>query len=76
MIYIPECKSNTCKCEILHTLSMDCCCITLREPCNNQRPRCDIVWLHVTNHLFHGFPSLTVYLGDKGDIFIYSSCGI
>jgi hypothetical protein len=29
----------------------------LREPCNNQRPRWDIAWLHVTNHLYHGFPS-------------------
>ena len=24
------------------------------EPCNNQRPRCDIAWLHATNHLYHG----------------------
>jgi hypothetical protein len=31
--------------------------ITLRQPCNNQRHRCDIAWLHVTNHLYHGFPS-------------------
>ena len=33
--------------------------ITLREPCNNQRPRCQIAWLHVTNHLYHGCPGLT-----------------
>ena len=33
--------------------------ITLREPCNNQRPRCEIAWLHVTNHLYHGCPGLT-----------------
>ena len=43
--------------EILHTLNLDCSFITLREPCNNQRPRCDIAWLHVTNHLYHGFLS-------------------
>ena len=32
--------------------------ITLREPYNNQRPRCDIAWLHVTNQLYraYGFP--------------------
>ena len=29
--------------------------ISERKPCNHQRPRCDIEWLHVTNHLFHGF---------------------
>ena len=34
--------------------------ITLREPCNNQRPRCDIAQLHVTNHFYHGFQSLAV----------------
>jgi hypothetical protein len=28
--------------EILHTLILGCSFITLREPCNNQRPRCDI----------------------------------
>ena len=32
-----------------------CSFITLKEQCNNQRPRCDIAWLHVTNHLYHGF---------------------
>ena len=32
------------------------CFITLREPCNNKRARCDIAWLHVTNHLYHSFP--------------------
>ena len=25
----------------------------LREMCNNRRPRCDIAWLYVTNHLTH-----------------------
>jgi len=43
--------------EILHTLNIGCSFITLREPCNNQRPRCDSAWLHVTTHLYHGFPS-------------------
>jgi len=28
--------------------------------CNNQRPRFDIAWLRVTNHLYDGFPTLTV----------------
>ena len=31
--------------------------IILRELWNNQRPRCGIAWLHVINHLYHGFPS-------------------
>jgi len=43
----------------LHTLNLGCSIITLREQCNNQRPRCDIVWLDVTNHLFHDFPSIS-----------------
>jgi hypothetical protein len=34
---------------------MGYCFITLREPCNNQRPICIMSWLHVTNHLYHGF---------------------
>jgi hypothetical protein len=29
---------------------------SLRETCNNQRPRCDIAWLHATNYLYQGFP--------------------
>jgi hypothetical protein len=42
----------------LQTLNPGCSCITLRESLNNQRPRCDIAaWLHVTNNLYHGFPS-------------------
>ena len=63
MIYLPECKQqlgteiNTHRYEILHILSLGCNVITLREPCNNQLPRCDIAWLHVTNHLYQGFPS-------------------
>jgi len=44
----------------LHTLNLSCSIINVREPCNNQRPRCDIVCLHVTNHLYHGFPSQTI----------------
>ena len=35
-------------------------CITLQEQCNNQRPRYDIAWLHVTNHLYHGFPTVKI----------------
>jgi len=42
---------------LLYTLNLGCSNITLREPCNNQLPRCDIAWLHVTNHLYYGFPS-------------------
>jgi hypothetical protein len=37
---------------ILHTLNLECSFITLRKSCINQRPRCDIAWLHVTNHLW------------------------
>jgi hypothetical protein len=43
----------TCRYEILHTLNLGCSFITLREPYNNKRPRCDIAWLHVTNDLYH-----------------------
>ena len=39
----------------MHTLNPCCSFITLRETCNNQRPRRDITWLHVTNHLYHDF---------------------
>jgi len=38
---------------ILHTLNPGCSFNTLRKPCNNQRSRCHIAWLHVTNHLYH-----------------------
>jgi hypothetical protein len=41
--------------KILHTLNLGCSCITLRQPCNNQRPKSDIA-----NHLYHGFPSKTI----------------
>jgi len=50
--------------EIIHadtrycTLYLGCSFITLREPYNNQRPRCDIAWLHVTNYWYHSFPEL------------------
>ena len=27
---------------------------------NNQLPRCDIAWLHVTTHIYHGFPCKTI----------------
>ena len=39
---------------LLYTLKLGCGNIT---PCNNQLPRCDIAWLHVTNNLYYGFPS-------------------
>jgi len=44
-----------CRYEILHTLILGCSFITLREPCNTQRPRCDIAWFQVTNNLYHTF---------------------
>jgi hypothetical protein len=31
--------------------------LLLDEPCSSQRP-CDIAWLRVINHLYHGFPEL------------------
>ena len=34
--------NNTRRYEIGHTLNIGCSFVTLREPCNNQRPRCDI----------------------------------
>ena len=49
--------NNTPRYEIGHPLNIGCSFVTLREPCNNQQPRCDITWLHFTNHLYHGFPS-------------------
>jgi len=63
MVYIPECKQQlrtfkyTRRYEILHTLNLGCSFITLRELYNYQRPRHDFAWLHVTNYLYHGFPS-------------------
>jgi hypothetical protein len=61
MVYILDCKqqlrTNTRRYEILHTLNLGCSFIILREPCNNQRLRCDIAWLHVINYLYHGVPS-------------------
>jgi hypothetical protein len=39
--------------HLYHSLNLGCSFITFREPCNNQRPRCDIAWLHDTNHLYH-----------------------
>ena len=45
-----EQRNNTRRYEIFHP-NPSCCFITLIEPCNNQRPRCDIACLHVTNHL-------------------------
>ena len=34
-----ELRNNTRRYEILHTLSLGCSSITLRESCNNQLPR-------------------------------------
>ena len=51
---------STHRYEILYTLNLGCSFITLREPCNNQLPRCDIALLHVKKHLYHGFPSYPV----------------
>ena len=58
--FIIELWNKTCRYEILHTLNLGCSFSALGEPCNNQRPRCDIAWLHVANHLYHGFPSSIV----------------
>ena len=33
----------------MHILNLGCSCITLRELCINQQPRCDIAGLHVSN---------------------------
>ena len=55
--YFNKICDNTRKCEILHTLSLGCNFITLKESYNNQRPKFDIAWLHITNHLYNGFPS-------------------
>jgi len=59
MVYISECKQQL-KTMKLYTQIQDIAhfkselyFITLREPCNNQQPRCDIAWLHVANHLYH-----------------------
>ena len=63
MAYIPDyIQPRTMKYEILHTLNLGSSFITLREQCNNQRPRCDIVWLHAKNNLYHAFDCLTVSL--------------
>ena len=45
----------------MHTLNLGCSFITIREPCNNQRLRCDIEWLHVANHLYHVHVMLMCY---------------
>ena len=52
----PE-QLRTRRYEILYTLNMCCSLLTLREPCINQRPRCDIAWVQATNHLYHVFPN-------------------
>ena len=49
---------------MLHTLNMGCSFITLRQQCNNQRPRCDNAWLHVT--WFSGLNNLIVVVSFIG----------
>ena len=39
-------KYTQIKYEILYTLNLGCSFTTLREPCNNQRSRCDIAFLY------------------------------
>jgi hypothetical protein len=48
-------------------LFLGCSFIILEEPCNNQRPKCDITWLHATTHLHNYFPSSMVkqYYGSR-----------
>ena len=47
--------------EILYTLNLSCSFITLREPCNNQRPSCDIACLHVYKSFIPQFSELNCY---------------
>ena len=60
-LWFVECRQQlrsmeiTSRYKILHTLNLDCCCITSRETCKNQRPRCDIAGPHATHHLYHNF---------------------
>ena len=50
-----ELRKHARRYEILHTFILGCSFITLEEPCNNQRPKCNITWLHATNHLYYYF---------------------
>jgi hypothetical protein len=52
-----ELWNNTRRYEILHTSNLGCSFNSLRESCNNQQMY-DIAWLHVTNHLYHGYVTL------------------
>ena len=63
IVYIPECKQQlrtmklyTLIRDIAH-LNLGCSFISFIEPCNIQRPICDIAWIHVTNHIYHDFSS-------------------
>jgi hypothetical protein len=49
-------KQGNQVCVVHSTEHSGCSFIILREPCNNQQPKCDTAWLHATNH----FPSKTV----------------
>jgi len=45
IVYLPECKQQLRtmkKYAQIYTINLGCRCITPREPCNYQRPRCDI----------------------------------
>ena len=42
----------TCRYMILHTFFLNLGCSSLWEPCNNQRPRCDVVWPKLHLHFF------------------------
>jgi hypothetical protein len=59
--------------EILHTLNLGFNFITLRERCNNQRPRCDIELLHVTNNLHHRLINRRCAFGDAQKIVLYNT---
>ena len=52
MVYIPECKQQLIKTEIIRDiapLNLGCSFIALRELCNNQRPRCGNAWIRLFN---------------------------
>ena len=56
--YFNKICDNTRKCEILHTLSLGCNFITLKELYNNQRPKFDTAWLHITKSFIQRFSEL------------------
>lgn len=57
MVYIPECiqqlrttKYYTQIRDSSH-INLGCSFNTLKEPCNDQRPKCDSTWFHDANDL-------------------------